>query len=174
MGGERTFPCCGSKPQVSFLQNKESSPQSDDLLCATCLSTWEFRRVVCANCGEERPTKLGYFHSPEFEHVRIEACDSCLHCIKGVDLTRLGHAEALVDDMLRTPTLIVEGEQSTPTLEGVRAWAEAMPNARLLLISNSGHFPQVERPDLFFPSVERFLRGAWPTGAVAGRTGAVR
>lgn len=75
---------------------------------------------------------------------------------------------------LRTPTLIVEGEQSTPTLEGVRAWAEAMPNARLLLVSNSGHFPQVERPDLFFPVVERFLKGSWPTGAVAGRKGAVR
>jgi proline iminopeptidase len=75
---------------------------------------------------------------------------------------------------LQAPALIVEGEQSTPTLEGVRAWAEAMPNARLLLLPNSGHFPQVERPDLFFPAVEQFLRGGWPTGAVAVRKGAVR
>jgi hypothetical protein len=42
------------------------------------------------NCGEERPAQLGYFHSPEFDHVRIEACDTCKHYIKGVDLTRVG------------------------------------------------------------------------------------
>jgi proline iminopeptidase len=67
---------------------------------------------------------------------------------------------------LRVPALVVEGEQSAPTLESARAWAEALPHARLLLIPKSGHFPQVERPDLFFPAVERFLRGRWPREAV--------
>ena len=100
-GGERTCPFCGGKPQVSFLQSKESTSESGnrDLLCATCLSSWEFRRVVCANCGEERPAKLGYFHSPELDHIRIEACDSCKHYIKGIDLTRLGLAAPLVDEI---------------------------------------------------------------------------
>ena len=55
--------------------------------------------MVCAKCGEERPAQLGYFHSPEFEHIRIEACDTCKHYIKGVDLTRLGLAAPLVDEM---------------------------------------------------------------------------
>jgi len=100
-GGERTCPFCGGEPQVSFLQSREGSAESGnrDLLCATCLSTWEFRRVVCASCGEERPAKLGYFHSPEFDHIRIEACDSCKHYIKGIDLTRFGLAAPLVDDL---------------------------------------------------------------------------
>ena len=100
-GGERTCPFCGGQPQLSFLQSKESSAESGnrDLLCATCLTSWEFRRVVCANCGEERPAKLGYFHSPEFDHIRIEACDSCQHYIKGIDLTRIGHAVPLVDEI---------------------------------------------------------------------------
>ena len=104
-GGERTCPFCGGKPQVSFLQAKESGAESGnrDLLCATCLSSWEFRRVVCANCGEERPARLGYFHSPEFDHIRIEACDSCKHYIKGVDLTRLGLAVPLVDEIYASP-----------------------------------------------------------------------
>jgi FdhE protein len=103
--GERHCPHCGGKPQVSFLQNKETSAESGnrDLVCAACLSTWEFRRVVCANCGEERPAKLGYFHSPEFDHIRIEACDSCKHYIKGVDLTRLGFAAPLVDEIYSAP-----------------------------------------------------------------------
>src|SRR6266566_3484271 len=86
--GERYCPFCGGSPQVSFLQNKETTAESGnrDLICATCLSSWQFRRVVCVNCGEERPAKLGYFHTPEYDHVRIEACDTCKHYIKGIDL----------------------------------------------------------------------------------------
>ena len=104
-GGERTCPFCGGRPQLSFLQAKESSAESGnrDLLCSTCLSSWEFRRVVCASCGEERPAKLGYFHSPEFDHIRIEACDSCKHYLKGIDLTRLGLAVPLVDEIYGAP-----------------------------------------------------------------------
>lgn len=102
---ERDCPFCGGKPQVSFLQNKETTAESGnrDLICASCLSSWEFRRVVCANCGEERPAKLGYFHSPEFDHVRIEACDTCQHYIKGVDLTRVGFAAPLIDEIDAAP-----------------------------------------------------------------------
>ncbi len=104
-GGERCCPFCGGNPQVSFLQNREAGSESGnrDLICATCLSSWEFRRVVCANCGEERPTKLGYFHSPEFDHVRIEACDTCKHYLKGIDLTLLGLAAPLVDEVFAAP-----------------------------------------------------------------------
>lgn len=75
---------------------------------------------------------------------------------------------------LRTPTLIIEGAESLPTLEGVRAWAEAMPDGRLLLLPKSGHFPQVERAELFFPAAEQFLRGGWPKKAVSGGKAAVR
>jgi formate dehydrogenase accessory protein FdhE len=102
---ERYCPFCGGNPQVSFLQNKETTAESGnrDLICATCLSSWEFRRVVCAHCGEERPAKLGYFHSPDFDHVRIEACDTCKHYIKGVDLTRVGFAKPLVDEVDAAP-----------------------------------------------------------------------
>ena len=103
--GERYCPFCGGNPQVSFLQNKETTAESGnrDLICATCLSSWGFRRVVCANCAEERPTKLGYFHSPKFDHVRIEACDTCKHYIKGVDLTRVGFAAPIVDEIDAAP-----------------------------------------------------------------------
>lgn len=102
---ERSCPFCGGNPQVSFLQNKETTAESGnrDLICATCLSSWEFRRVVCANCGEERPAKLGYFHSPEFDHVRVEACDTCKHYLKGIDLTRAGFAAPLVDEIDAAP-----------------------------------------------------------------------
>ena len=102
---ENRCPFCGGKPQVSLLRVKEASAESGgrDLLCATCLTAWPFRRVVCAQCREERPARLGYFHTPEYDHVRIEACDTCKHYIKGVDLTRLGLAVPLVDEIAAAP-----------------------------------------------------------------------
>jgi formate dehydrogenase accessory protein FdhE len=98
---ERRCPFCGGMPQVSFLQIREATSESGNrnLVCATCTINWSFRRVACANCSEESPTKLGYFHTPEYDHIRIEACDTCKHYIKGVDLTRLGFAVPLVDEV---------------------------------------------------------------------------
>lgn len=102
---ENQCPFCMGKPQVSFLKSflkiGEAGSESGNrnLLCATCLSSWEFRRVVCAACSEENPAKLSYFQTSDYDHVRIEACDSCKHYIKGVDLTRLGFADPLVDDV---------------------------------------------------------------------------
>jgi len=98
---ERRCPFCGGMPQVSFLQIREATSESGNrnLVCATCTINWSFRRVACAYCDEERPTRLGYFHTPEYDHIRIEACDTCKHYIKGVDLTRLGFAIPLVDEV---------------------------------------------------------------------------
>lgn len=98
---ERLCPLCGGKPQLSLLQNKETTAESGnrDLMCAKCLSVWPFRRAICAHCGEEQPSKLAYFQSTTINHVRVEACDTCKHYLKGVDLTRLGIAQPLVDEV---------------------------------------------------------------------------
>src|SRR2546426_2442045 len=102
---ESRCPFCGGMPQVSFLQIREVSSESGnrDLICATCTANWPFRRVACAYCGEEGPTKLGYYHTPEFDHVRIEACDTCKYYLKGVDLTRVGFAAPIVDEINAAP-----------------------------------------------------------------------
>lgn len=102
---ERRCPFCGGKPQLSVLQNKEAGAESGnrDLMCAKCLSIWPFRRLVCAHCGEENPSKLAYFQTPTHDHVRVEACDICKHYLKGVDLTRLGTAQPLVDEVAAAP-----------------------------------------------------------------------
>jgi FdhE protein len=100
-GGENCCPFCGGKPQLSILQIKEPSAESGgrDMLCSLCLTSWPFIRVVCANCGENDPAHLAYFHSPDYDHVRIDACETCKHYIKSIDLTRLGFAVPLVDEV---------------------------------------------------------------------------
>ncbi len=98
---ENRCPFCGGTPQLSVLHGAGGPLQGGgrSLLCATCLTLWPFRRVLCASCGEEDERKLGYFQSPEFDHVRIDACDTCRRYLKSVDLTRLGIAAPLVDEV---------------------------------------------------------------------------
>jgi len=94
-------PFCAGRPQLAVLHPMivgDAAP-GRSLQCATCLSSWPFRRVVCANCGEEREDKLPYFHSTDHDHVRIEACDTCRHYLKGIDLSRLGLAVPIVDEV---------------------------------------------------------------------------
>ena len=67
------------------------------------------------------------------------------------------------------PTLLIHGDRDPLPIESARKWAAAMPNARLLEMKGIGHFPYVEAPDVFFPAVDRFLRGDWPEGAIRVR-----
>jgi formate dehydrogenase accessory protein FdhE len=102
---ENLCPFCGGRPQVSFLQTAEATADGGGrgLVCSTCLGTWSFKRVVCANCNEQNPRKLGYFQSPEFGHIRVDGCDTCNHYIKSIDLTRLGLAVPIVDEVAGAP-----------------------------------------------------------------------
>ena len=99
-------PFCSGTPQLSMLRGASDSALEGGgraLQCATCLTTWPFRRVLCPHCGEEDERKLGYFHSPAFDHLRLETCDACGHYLKGVDLTRLGVAVPIVDEVASAP-----------------------------------------------------------------------
>jgi FdhE protein len=97
---ERCCPACGGLPQVSIRVESDSADGgSRNLLCATCLYEWSYRRVACANCGEEAPAKLAYFKAEQFAHIKIEICETCRRYVKNVDLTELGNASPLVDDV---------------------------------------------------------------------------
>jgi FdhE protein len=99
-------PFCGGAPQVSILEAPSGPPAEGGgrrLLCATCLTEWPFRRVRCAHCGEEDEHKLSYFRGGEPDHLRVDACESCRRYVKTVDLTRLGLAVPLVDEVMGAP-----------------------------------------------------------------------
>ena len=57
------------------------------------------------------------------------------------------------------PTLVIHGEQESIPMDLVEEWVTALPNARLMRIPRAAHFTYVERPDLVWPAVERFLSG---------------
>jgi FdhE protein len=97
-------PFCGGPPQLSILESPAGAEGGGrHLLCATCSTTWPFRRVLCAHCGEEDEHRLSYFHSPAFDHLRVDTCDTCKRYLKTVDLTRLGIAVPVVDEVAGAP-----------------------------------------------------------------------
>jgi FdhE protein len=99
-------PFCGGSPQLSLLSGAGDAALEGGaraLQCATCFTIWPFRRALCPQCGEEHERQLGYFATTAFDHIRLETCETCKHYVKCVDLTRLGVAVPLVDDVASAP-----------------------------------------------------------------------
>lgn len=58
---------------------------------------------------------------------------------------------------LRVPVLILHGEEDAIPMAMVEEW-KALPNATLVKLPETGHFPHAERPEIVFPAIEKFLR----------------
>jgi FdhE protein len=97
-GSPSLCPFCGSRPQGAVLR-PEGDGAKRSLLCSLCATEWNFRRLLCPNCGEEDKDKLPVFAAKEFEHVRLDACDTCYTYIKSIDLSKDGHAIPMVDEL---------------------------------------------------------------------------
>jgi FdhE protein len=95
-------PWCNRKPALGVLRQQGDGGQRN-LICGFCLAEWPFRRVVCAGCGEEDPTKLPVYTAAEMPHVRVECCDRCHGYIKSIDLTKNGLADPMVDELASIP-----------------------------------------------------------------------
>jgi proline iminopeptidase len=67
--------------------------------------------------------------------------------------------------VVKAPVLVIHGTADPIPVEASEAWTTAMPNARLLLIKDAGHIPQIEQPEIFFKAVETFLKGSFPADA---------
>ena len=95
-------PLCRRKPTVGVLRQMGDGG-ARSLVCSFCLAEWEFRRIVCPGCGEENDRNLAVFTASDFDHIRVECCDTCRTYLKSVDLTKDGHAEPIVDELASAP-----------------------------------------------------------------------
>jgi formate dehydrogenase maturation protein FdhE len=86
-------------PDSIYRRFSRQSKLTSYLVCATCTINWSFRRVACAYCGEERPTKLGFFTplNPTTSESKLVIPASVT--FRGVDLTSLEFAIPLVDEV---------------------------------------------------------------------------
>ncbi|HEY6390270.1 MAG TPA: formate dehydrogenase accessory protein FdhE [Bryobacteraceae bacterium] len=91
-------PFCNARPVVGVLRG-EGDGAKRWLLCSLCGTEWQYRRVICPNCGEENKDKLPVYLADQIAHVRVDACDTCQTYLKSVDLTKDGHAVPVVDEL---------------------------------------------------------------------------
>jgi proline iminopeptidase len=56
------------------------------------------------------------------------------------------------------PALIITGVRDVFPVEAMREWEAAFPNAQLVLLEGSGHYPHVERAAEFFDALGMFMR----------------
>jgi formate dehydrogenase accessory protein FdhE len=95
-------PRCNSLPLLGVLRS-EGDGGKRFLQCSFCWQEWEFRRIFCANCGEDKEQRLPVYVAEQFPHLRVECCETCKYFLRTVDLTKDGNAVPVVDDLAAIP-----------------------------------------------------------------------
>jgi formate dehydrogenase accessory protein FdhE len=110
-------PRCNALPLLGVLR-----PEGDGgkrfLVCSFCSLEWEFRRILCANCGEEKEQQLPVYVAEQFPHIRVESCETCKRFLRTVDLTKDGNAIPVVDDLTAVPLSLWAEEHGYTRIQG--------------------------------------------------------
>ena len=109
-------PLCEARPVAGVLR-PEGEGGKRFLVCSFCGHEWEFRRILCAGCGEAREEQLPVFVAEQLPHIRVEACDTCRRFLRTIDLTKDGHAVPLVDDLAAIPLTLWAQEHGYTRIE---------------------------------------------------------
>ena len=115
-GDTAICPVCNSEPVVGVLREEQLGAKRS-FICSLCAHEWSFPRSICPGCGEDRNDALAVFTSEYFEHVRVEACDTCKLYIKTVDLSRNGLAVPVVEELATVPLTLWAEEHGYSKLQ---------------------------------------------------------
>ena len=142
-GGGVRCPCCGGRPQLSYLMASGESLVSGrrSLACARCGSSWTCSRSTCPACGEVDDGQL-VVHAeawggpvsgsgngngdsdgrPLFPQLRVAGCATCRSYLIEVDMERDARAVPEVDELAALPLDLYAADQGltkvTPNLMG--------------------------------------------------------
>ena len=110
-------PRCNALPLLGVLRPEGDSGKRF-LVCSFCSLEWEFRRILCANCGEAKEQQLPVYVAEQFPHIRVESCETCKHFLRTIDLTKDGHAIPVVDDLAAVPLSLWAEEHGYTRIQG--------------------------------------------------------
>lgn len=65
------------------------------------------------------------------------------------------------------PRLVIHPLQDNIPLAGNEEWVRGQPNARIMVIDGSGHYPHYEQPEQTLEALATFLDGEWPAASRA-------
>lgn len=92
-------PVCGFRPHVSYIMDREEIEGGRYLTCILCGTSWLYNRNRCVKCGNEDDNLIDYYCDESNRAVQLQACNSCKHYIKLVDLRTDGLAVPEVEDV---------------------------------------------------------------------------
>jgi formate dehydrogenase accessory protein FdhE len=95
-------PGCASAPVAAALREEGQSARRS-LFCSLCFTEWDYLRIQCPACEENRFEALPVYTADAPSNVRIDACDTCRTYIKTIDMTKDGLAVPTVDDLASLP-----------------------------------------------------------------------
>ncbi|MDF2571625.1 MAG: FdhE protein [Sporomusa sp.] len=79
-------PACGSVPALAYYDGSGKRK----LVCATCATHWQFRRLGCTACGEENHNNLRLLDSgSNCPGWSVQVCKTCHGYLKVVDLREI-------------------------------------------------------------------------------------
>jgi proline iminopeptidase len=116
---------------------------------------------------------LAYAYDPrKIPPIKGDLCNGRPEAVRRQQLVNRAIWRSLADFDYRpavrkvtAPVLVIHGVTDSIPLQGSEDWAKSFPNARLLLIQNTGHLAHLEQPKIFFGAVDSFLAGNWPAGS---------
>jgi len=126
---------------------KDPALASDPLLCRKWMDL-RFKAYYF-DAGRQDLEKLAYFDGPRVEKF---FASSAMFGPVLMDFDLYGMMKGIV-----CPVLIIHGAHDPIPTAAVERMAHALPNAELRIVGESGHFVHVEKPDEYFPAIERFL-----------------
>jgi FdhE protein len=111
-----TCPVCDSEPVVAVLR-PEGFGARRSFICSFCSTEWQHLRMVCPGCGEDDHEALCFYLAEQFDHMRVDACDTCKTYIKTVDLSKNGLAIPVVDEIASLPLTLWAEENGYTRLQ---------------------------------------------------------
>jgi len=110
----------------------------------------------------------GYFADPHdlkaIRSMKGSFCSGSESALRNGDIVSSYTWESMGEFDLReklhdidVPVLIISGTEDIFPEDSLREWKASYPDSHLVLLDRAGHYPQIERPDEFFRSVEEFL-----------------
>ena len=109
-------PVCGAAPMLAcYGENGQRK-----LVCGACMTSWQFKRIGCVFCGEERPDQLKKLTADELPAWTVSLCLSCRGYIKTIDLR-----QTAMPANWQTATMA-----SLPLDYAIANWLEEQTNAK--------------------------------------------
>lgn len=99
-----------------------------------------------------------YFYHPE-DVEKLTLAMTVESSLSGYKVSQMMNRDMLIDLLpklhkMKIPTILIEGEEDFIPMWTIKQIEKAIPNSKLFVISESGHFPYIENPDEFYKAID--------------------